>query len=104
MVQVFVNLVENAVAYGPKDKHVDIVLEEEGTDVVLRVHNHGTPIPAADLPAIFEAFRRGANQNNRRGLGLGLFIVRQIVVAHRGTVEAGSSGDGTTFVVRVPKA
>jgi len=104
MVQVFVNLVENAVAYGPKDKPVDIVVEEAGSDVVLRVHNHGTPIPAGDLPSIFDAFRRGANQSNRRGLGLGLFIVRQIVVAHKGTVEAASSDDGTTFVVRVPKA
>ena len=104
MVQVFVNLVENAVAYGPKDTPVEIALEEEGAHVVLRVHNHGAAIAPDELPAIFEPFRRGTNQKTRGGLGLGLFIVRQIVVAHKGTVEAGSSGDGTTFVVRVPKA
>ena len=105
MLQVFVNLVENAVAYGPKDMPVDISLEEDGADVVLRVHNLGEPIPPDRLSTIFEPFRRGTSQSNRGGLGLGLFIVQQIIAAHHGTVAVTSTAeDGTTFVVRVPKA
>jgi len=71
----------------------------------LRVHNLGEPIPPDRLSTIFEPFRRGTSQSNRGGLGLGLFIVQQIIAAHHGTVAVTSTAeDGTTFVVRVPKA
>ncbi|HEY6051342.1 MAG TPA: ATP-binding protein, partial [Thermoanaerobaculia bacterium] len=57
-------------------------------------------------PTIFEPFRRGTadEQRNRRGLGLGLFITREIVRAHRGTIEFLSAGGRTTFILRLPVA
>ena len=61
------------------------------------------PIPGQQLPAIFEPFQRGSN--DRQGLGLGLFIVRAIVSAHGGTVEAlSSAAAGTQFTLRLPRA
>jgi signal transduction histidine kinase len=57
------------------------------------------------MPHLFEPFRRGPDPRggDRKGLGLGLFIARQIVLAHRGTIEARSSeGEGTLFTVRLP--
>ncbi len=66
------------------------------------VHNKGEPIPPDLLPLIFNPFERGANE--RKGLGLGLFIVRAIATAHGGTVDVTSSrGEGTTFRMRLPR-
>jgi signal transduction histidine kinase len=85
-----------------------VTVRDEPTHVVLEVHNEGTPIPAAVLPQLFEPFRRatgaGAIAARSNGLGLGLYIARQIVLAHRGTLEVHSQeGDGTTFTVRLPR-
>ena len=62
-----------------------------------------TPIPAALRPHLFDPFKRGA-QPSRDGLGLGLYIVRQIVLAHGGTIDMTSSHEcGTTFCVQLPR-
>jgi signal transduction histidine kinase len=69
---------------------------------VLEVHNVGPPIDPGLLPTLFDPFRRG--QRSANGLGLGLYIVREIVRAHHGTVEVASTpADGTTFTVTLPK-
>jgi PAS domain S-box-containing protein len=105
IVQVFVNLLENAVAYSPKDTPIDVSLEEEGAVIGARVHNLGDPIPPERLATIFEPFRRGTSASNPGGLGLGLFIVQQIVAAHGGTVGVTSTREGgTTFSLRLPKS
>jgi len=105
MLQVFGNLLGNAIAYSPDKSPIDVVLEEDEKTIVFRVHNRGPPIPADRLPTVFEPFRRGTSAANRSGLGLGLFIVRQIVFAHGGTVTVASSeAEGTTFSVRLPKS
>ena len=83
MLQVFGNLLDNAAAYGAAGTPIDIVLEQDGDAAVVRVHNSGEPIPADALAAIFEPFRRGASKANRSGVGLGLFIVREIVAGQR---------------------
>jgi hypothetical protein len=70
------------------------------------VTNLGTPIPPDVLGKIFEPFRRGPTHEpgGRRGLGLGLYIVRQIVLSHGGSVTAKSGADdGTVFTVRLPR-
>ena len=65
----------------------------------------GRPIPAALLPHLFDPFRRGEDHSVRDSLGLGLYIVKQIVAAHGGRIEARSDHEtGTTFVVRLPYA
>jgi signal transduction histidine kinase len=74
---------------------------------VLTVHNQGPPIPEETLPALFEPFRRGTGQATEHpsGLGLGLYIVREIVRAHDGSIEvASTAAEGTTFTVRLPRA
>jgi signal transduction histidine kinase len=69
------------------------------------VHNGGEPIPADELPTLFEPFRRGSKVTNGQGLGLGLYITREIVTAHGGSIEARSSqAEGTTFMAVFPRS
>jgi signal transduction histidine kinase len=73
-------------------------------EVVLEVHNRGAPIAEADQRHIFDPYRRGADRRGTHGLGLGLYIARQIVVAHGGEISVSSTVDGgTTFAVRLPR-
>jgi signal transduction histidine kinase len=99
------NLVVNALKYGAPDLPVYVGWYGDPDELVLKVHNHGAPIPAALLPHVFDPFQRGEDHSVRNSLGLGLFIVQQIVAAHGGRVEARSDREtGTTFLVRLPYA
>jgi signal transduction histidine kinase len=101
--EVLENLLVNALKYGAADRPVYVGWYGEATELVLKVHNDGPPIPAAVLPHVFDPFRRGEEHGVRDSLGLGLFIVRQIVAAHGGRVDVRSDREtGTTFVVRLP--
>jgi signal transduction histidine kinase len=94
------NLVGNAIQHGVGNVTVSVI--DEGAWVALRVHNWGEPIRAEILTRLFEPFRRG--ESSAMGHGLGLFIVREIVRAHGGTVGVTSSEEeGTTFAVRLPR-
>jgi signal transduction histidine kinase len=98
--QVVSNLVGNALEHS--QGVVSVRMEGGEHDVVLSVHNDGDPIPPHVLPVLFEPFGRGDRSPN--GLGLGLYIVRQIIRRHGGTIEVRSSPDlGTTFVSRWPR-
>jgi signal transduction histidine kinase len=103
--QAITNLVANAAAYGEPGTPVNVAVRGEDHDVVVTVNNRGDPIPASLLPAIFEPFRRGVSQDRSpHGLGLGLYIVHQIVLAHCGEISAESNAqDGTTFRMRLPR-
>jgi len=98
--QALSNLIANAVQHGGPD--VRLVAAEEAPDtVVVTVRNGGHPIPEAQLPSLFEAFKKG--DNNPAGLGLGLFITREIVHAHQGSIDVSSSAAGTVFTFRLPR-
>ena len=98
--QVISNLVGNALEHSTGA--VSVRVEADGHDVVLSVHNDGEPIPPDVLPVLFEPFRRGDGGPN--GLGLGLYIVREVIRRHGGSVDVRSSRDaGTTFVSRWPR-
>src|SRR5437764_170073 len=98
--QVISNLVGNAVQHSDGD--VKVTLRGEVDVVVLETHNGGPPIPREVLSHIFEPGRRGDARSG--GLGLGLFIVQQIVLAHGGSIEVTSNdGDGTKFTVALPR-
>jgi signal transduction histidine kinase len=104
--QVLSNLVGNALAHGSPGEDVRVTLDGSGPDLVLAVRNQGATIPATLLPVLFEAFQRGTGASSHpRGLGLGLYITREIVRAHAGTIEVESTDDhGTIFTVRLPRA
>jgi PAS domain S-box-containing protein len=110
--QVVQNLLGNALKYGSPDSPVTVRWWRTGDeargggDLVLTVHNHGAPISEELLPHVFDAYCRGdvTPSAAKESLGLGLFIVREIVRAHGGAVDVVSSGDaGTTFTVTLPE-
>jgi PAS domain S-box-containing protein len=104
LAQVLGNLGKNALAYGRPGTPVDFVLEDEGDTVSVAVHNEGPPIAPERLSHVFEPFQRAVEPHTIGGLGLGLFIVEQIVTAHGGTVRVHSTeAEGTTFTVRLPR-
>jgi len=102
--QVLSNLLGNAVRHGTLDSEVEVTLEAAATDVTLTVHNAGH-IPPELLPRIFQPFQTSRESRAKAGgLGLGLYIVEQIVVAHEGSIEVCSNpGHGTTFRVHLPR-
>jgi PAS domain S-box-containing protein len=103
--QMTCNLVGNALAYGSNRGTVHVSVGADGADVSLIVRNSGPPIPADLLPILFEPFRRGVpDDHSPRGLGLGLYIVKQIALAHHGDVSVESTPEhGTAFTVRLPR-
>jgi signal transduction histidine kinase len=108
LAQVLSNLLGNAFAYGARDGDVTVRVWGTPTHGCFSVHNSGTPISAAEQDRIFEPLVRGhaaiVERRGRQGLGLGLFICREIVRAHGGTLSLQSDAVvGTTFEVRLPK-
>ena len=103
--QVLSNLVGNAMQHGPPDAPITIESRIEGDHAVVAVMNDGPPIPPADMPHLFEPFQRGRNATHAGGsMGLGLYIAREVVMAHGGTIEVESQqGQGTRFTVRLPR-
>jgi sigma-B regulation protein RsbU (phosphoserine phosphatase) len=102
--QIIGNLVANSVAYGDLQRPITVSSTQQEHAAVIAVHNHGTPIPEAVITGLFEPMTRGTeNDNDVRSVGLGLFIVREIVAGHGGTVSVTSTAaDGTTFNVYFP--
>jgi two-component system sensor histidine kinase SenX3 len=100
------NLVENAVKYSEAGGHVQITTRVDGPWVEFAVADHGVGIPARDLDRIFERFYRvdKARSRGTGGTGLGLAIVRHVATNHGGEVTVTSrEGEGSTFVLRVPR-
>ncbi|HEX5634104.1 MAG TPA: sensor histidine kinase, partial [Gemmatimonadales bacterium] len=102
--QVVTNLLSNALRYGA-GKPVRISVSQQRGVANLRVEDHGEGICAEDQERIFERFERLAARPHQGGLGMGLFIVREIAQAHGGSVEVQSEpGRGSTFIVRLDAA
>ena len=104
--QVLGNLIGNAAKYGDPGTPVKVVLAGAQDEVVLTVENTGPAIAGAGMDVLFEPLRRGVHANpavERTSLGLGLFIVRQIVHTHGGTVSVSSAAGKTAFKITLPK-
>lgn len=104
------NLVSNALEHGADDTPVTIQADGQGDGVVLGVHNEGNPIPQKMRGVIFDPLRRAApdaesvSRRRPESMGLGLYIVREIALAHGGDVSFSSSPEsGTRFEVAVPR-
>ncbi|WP_158213271.1 sensor histidine kinase [Pigmentiphaga sp. NML080357] len=105
LAQLLVNLLSNAVQHGYPDRPVSLRVRCVEQGVVAEVHNDGPPIPAHMRHQIFDPLMRGPRygaEKRRTGLGLGLYIARQIAAAHRGTLSVTSSESGTTFKLWLP--
>ncbi len=100
--QVVQNLVGNALTHGKAGSPIRVELKDHGEEIELSVKNQGA-IPEAMVDALFEPFTQGHAARKGTGLGLGLYIVDQIVIAHSGTVTVQTGPEGTTFTVRLPK-
>ena len=105
LAQVVSNLVGNALEHGAADQPVTVRLSADGDLVRFSVHSFGPPIPPEVLPLIFDPYRRTSARSGRsKGLGLGLFITQQIVLAHGGRLDCRSTGEeGTTLTVVLPR-
>lgn len=98
------NLVNNAVKYGELHGNVAVDLEQDGNDIIIRVHNNGATIPANVLATLFEPLHRGpqrASSGDGTSLGLGLFVVREVARAHGGDVHVTSEENSTTFTMHI---
>jgi|SRR5579884_81209 len=106
IVQVLVNLLNNAAKYTERGGHINVSASREGDEVVLRVRDDGIGIEGEKLAAIFTRFTQidRSLHRSRGGLGVGLALVRQLVELHGGQVSAHSEGlgKGSEFVVRLP--
>jgi signal transduction histidine kinase len=108
--QVLSNLIANAIEHGDETGPIEVSARSEGSDVLLAVTNQGPPISPSALPTLFDPFIRVASPRRLKedgglgGIGLGLYIAREIVTAHGGTIAVASSeATGTVFSVRLPR-
>jgi len=105
--QLLGNLVTNAIKYGAPDAPVHVVVSGEEADLRFEVKNAGPAIERSALDHIFDPLKRGPEHENSYSadgsLGLGLYIAREIVRAHRGEIEAWSDETETVFAVRLPR-
>ncbi len=106
LARVFENVLTNAVRYGKDGRFVEVIGAVEGEHATVQVVNYGDPIPEADLPYVFDMFYTGDRARTHRdgGTGLGLYIAKQIVERHRGTIAVRSDALRTAFEVRLPLA
>jgi two-component system sensor histidine kinase KdpD len=103
--RIVANLVENALRYSPAEEPVRVQVREAGSDVLVRVVDHGPGIPSGEADRIFEPFQRGSLRVPTRGAGLGLAIARGFAEANGGKVWVEShAGQGATFVLALPVA
>ena len=107
LAQVFSNLVNNASKYTPPGGRIVLKAWPEGGEVVVEVTDNGRGIAPELLAHVFDLFAQGQGDRHlsQTGLGIGLWLVRQLVELHHGSVEArsGGEGQGSTFVVRLPR-
>jgi len=106
--QVVLNLLNNAAKYSDQGGHIQLTVERDGGDAVLRVKDTGIGMAAGQLTHVFEMFTQvdQSLERSQGGLGIGLTLVRRLVELHGGVVEARSEGlgKGSEFVVRLPVA
>jgi signal transduction histidine kinase len=98
-------LVDNAIQHSRPDSSVEVIMETAGSDVNIRVRDHGAGIDAVDPDKLFERFAHGAETGRKRSFGLGLALVSEVAQRFGGDITVEDTGDqGTTFLLRFPRA
>lgn len=107
IVQVLVNLIDNASKYTPPGGHLSVSVTSTTDELAVAVRDDGMGLASSDTQALFEPFLRApeALASGSSGVGIGLTVVRELVTAHQGTVEVSSAGvgQGAEFTVRLPR-
>ncbi len=107
--QLFSNLINNSVQYGSQRLPITVTIKGNKQQLIIAIHNDGNPIPSHQRATMFDSFTRGKDKGKGRknvssNLGLGLFITREIIHSHGGTITVISNeNDGTTFTVCLPR-
>jgi signal transduction histidine kinase len=104
--QVLQNLVSNAIKYSPQGGVIRLCVKLQNDTVLIRISDQGIGIPESSLPHLFSQFYRATNVDPKRisGLGIGLYVVKEIVMRHGGEVVVESvEGQGATFTVTLPR-
>ena len=105
IVQVFINIIDNAIKYTPKGSHISIVLKKEGKWIVTSIADDGPGIPDSFKAHAFDMFATGTNRvdDSRRSLGLGLALCQSIINAHGGTIKISDNvPHGAVFTFTLP--
>jgi phosphoserine phosphatase RsbU/P len=92
----------NALTHGSATSPIRVYARSDEKAFELSVLNAGVPIPPSTLEKLFQPFFRGGAKSSRQGLGLGLYIASEVARAHGGTLQATSSPEETSFVLRMP--
>ena len=105
--QVFANLLNNAIKHTPEDGSISFIctLDDKKENIIMKLIDSGSGIAPEELPYIFKSFYRGKNNGGQQvqGSGLGLSLSKQIMMAHKGNIEAQSmKGKGSIFIVTIP--
>jgi signal transduction histidine kinase len=101
--QVLINILSNAVKYSTPGSTIDISAILLGDEIKISVQDEGPGIPAEDIDRIFDQFYRVPNTRHREGLGLGLYISKEIIEGHSGKIRVESKeGSGSTFYIVFP--
>ncbi len=96
------NLLDNAQKYSPPESSIDIDCHEERDEVVIRIQNQSNSFLTNETEQLFKKYQRGSNSKNTNGSGLGLWLVREIINRHNGTVTFEKSGIHVVVTVRLP--
>lgn len=102
IVSVIKNLLENALKYSPNEKQIKVDVRKSGNETIIEISDQGVGIPKEEREKIFEQFYRIGSEDTRasKGTGLGLYIVKQIVQAHKGKIKVTNNDDlGTKFIL-----
>ncbi|HEY8460514.1 MAG TPA: PAS domain-containing protein [Blastocatellia bacterium] len=106
LAQALSNLLNNAAKYTEDGGRIDLIVEQAGEEIIIRVRDNGIGIAPERLSAVFDMFEQveGAAYRSHGGLGIGLTLTRRLVEMHRGRIEAHSAGlgKGSEFVARLP--
>ena len=97
------NIATNAVKYGAPHTPITLTLRHNATSIHITIHNEGQPISPEAQSILFQQFRRTKTAGEQKGWGLGLFLAKNLVEAHQGTIAVESEeGKGTSFIVKLP--